>query len=105
MSYADDQPRDSAGRWTSGGSGQRYSKAAQEKRALLNKFGGHNDYAAPGSVARPTPEQGPFDKIMSGLRQQYGANAPSEERVREIMQTAGTHSLGIHTSIKPSLED
>ena len=100
--YADDQPRDSNGRFASGGSGQRFSKAAQEKRALLNKFGGHNDFEAPGSPAR-TSDQGPMDKIMSGLRQQYGDRAPSEDRVREIMQTSGTHSLGIHT-IKPSLE-
>ena len=42
---------------------------------------------------------------MNGLRAQFGNRAPSEDRVREIMQNAaqsGAHTLGVHASTRRS---
>lgn len=92
--YSDDQPRDSRGRFASNNSGQRLSRAAAERAALYKKQDEslyHNTGPASPASMRTTP----MDTIMRGLRQQFGDKAPSEDRVRQIMASVGSHSLHV----------
>lgn len=75
MSYNDDQPRDDHGRFASGNSGQRLSRAAQE-RVALNKQTDASLYHNTGSAA----PKGYMARMMAAVKANYGA-----------------HSMGVHS--------
>lgn len=90
-----DQNRDDRGRFASGGSGQRFSRAAQEKRALMQKFQGTpgaNQYEAPG---RSQSTQTYGQSVLARAAAEHGI---SVARLQEIMQSTGAHSSGIHAA-------
>jgi hypothetical protein len=90
MSYNSDQQRDERGRWSSNGgpSTARAERAELNRRLDARRYSNTHDFGP----AAPRPL---FDKVMSGLRAKFGANAPSEDQVRLMMQT-GAHTAGIH---------
>jgi hypothetical protein len=91
MAYSEGQARDDHGRWTSG-SGP--SQARAEKVALGKQLDDRNRIGVR-PWDRPSHGVGTMDKIMAGLRAQYGDRTPSEDQVRLMMQT-GAHTAGIH---------
>ncbi len=104
--YSQSQARGPDGKWTSGGQGPSQARA---ERVKLNRQLDERKTTAPSTrpwgAARPEPKAFVPETIMAGLRAQFGANAPSEDRVRQIMASAaqsGAHTLGVH-SIDPSL--
>ena len=91
MAYNSDQQRDEHGRWTSGGGP---SSARAEKIALGRQLDNRNRIGVR-PWDRPSHGVGAMDKIMAGLRAEYGDRTPSEDQVRLAMAT-GAHTAGIH---------
>jgi hypothetical protein len=68
-------------------------RPAARERVAIHRAADASLYHNTGPV--PRPPAAPMDKIMSGLRQRYGARAPSAERVRQIMASVGAHQLHV----------
>ncbi len=102
MSYSQDQARGPDGKWTSGGQGPSQARAERVKlNRQLDERKTSPRAMRPWGRARPEYKPPVSETIMAGLRKQFGANAPSEDRVREIMRNAaasGTHTVGIHAA-------
>ena len=95
MSYSEGQARDKNGKWTSGGG----PSTARAERIALGKALDQRNRTNTRVWDQPQHNVSAVQNITHGLLNQFGANAPSESRVREVMAAAaetGAHTTGIH---------